>query len=102
MSASPCISTLSLHAALPIWDRLIGPPVPDDQLAAVPAEGAQIGVHRVVGVRDRVHLRRDGHLSERLPPARRDGKSTRLNSSHLRISSSVLRFEHKTSNDIVR
>src|SRR5262245_63729586 len=78
------ISTLSLHDALPISHRrsaaarppTAAPPAPAPAAAAAPASAAGPG--------------RPGS-----PPAARDRKSTRLNSSHLGISYAVFCLKKK-------
>src|SRR5207302_10534205 len=95
------IYTLSLHDALPIsavsFDCLI-------EALALNGEGAGIIIGHAVdqqnGMLDlvRVHERRDLHVHLRGLPQRAalDRKSTRLNSSHVKISYAVFCLKKKT------
>src|SRR5207253_10644445 len=94
------IDTLSLHDALPIWDR----------------GGARVGAHRAgreacrravarrVGSHDQRpgRARADQEAFARRDPARhihhQDRKSTRLNSSHVAISYAVFCLKKKKNN----
>src|SRR3712207_8285976 len=93
-TATTEIYTLSLHDALPIWQRVDG----DDRRART---GRAVGAQRhhpeplAVGEHDRVAVGREAHGGEPLGRAARDRKSTRLNSSHANISYAVFCLKKK-------
>src|SRR5437773_12177221 len=82
-TATTDIYTLSLHDALPI--------LPLDQALPRQARCLLQGLQRGQG-----HLGRVGDTQRaEVPPARRDRKSTRLNSSHITISYAVFCLKKK-------
>src|SRR3989442_10519519 len=87
-TATTEIYTLSLHDALPISPRECGPeerrPLPGDRRAA----GTPRRPRRSAGTRGTAATHRVGS-------ATRDRKSTRLNSSHVRISYAVFCLKKK-------
>src|SRR5690606_41199626 len=85
-TATPYIYTLSLHDALPISVRSPHP---------VPGDRGRLGVE--VGAVARHHLRPLGHehLEDHAAVDDRDRKSTRLNSSHVKISYAVFCLKKK-------
>src|SRR5690606_40329637 len=96
--ATPVLSTLSLHDALPIWSS---PPSPISRPEVVHADRHRLRAHGRAAAalrRGRLPDRREadraggrggpaGSLRAAVP--RRDRKSTRLNSSHVKISYAV-------------
>src|SRR5436309_4636686 len=74
-TATTEIYTLSLHDALPIWPRVVGVPLPLSRAADARARRARALV----------------------PAPQRDRKSTRLNSSHVKISYAVFCLKKKIS-----
>src|SRR5207302_8112674 len=96
--STPATYTLSLHDALPISRvELVG-----QRLARRDAEAERGGVEATLGLLDGEHRRVEGRDAEeeRRPVARdllehRDRKSTRLNSSHVKISYAVFCLKKK-------
>src|SRR5690606_40648033 len=86
-TATPAIYTLSLHDALPIYHELHGDPrsIRPFRIRRVAAVAAEIA--RIAGL---------GHI--RFP--RTDRKSTRLNSSHVKISYAVFCLKKKKHTSI--
>src|SRR5690242_21678524 len=85
------IYTLSLHDALPIYERQRARPHPGDR--AGPAGGRQELGAVQVPLRQLVRLVVAGRR-------RQDRKSTRLNSSHMSISYAVFCLKKKNKNNI--
>src|SRR5690606_42132787 len=86
--ATPDISTLSLHDALPISVHRARGECPVEFEADVTDVAVQCDLHRALG--RHVLAVRNGHLLGRLTGFRvLDRKSTRLNSSHVKISYAV-------------
>src|SRR5262245_62187234 len=98
----PVITPLSLHDALPIYDRQRLLPgwldepagIDDDNIGAVSVGSERVAVLRQLAEHP---LRIDGVLRA---TKRKDRKSTRLNSSHLGISYAVFCLKKKT--DVAR
>src|SRR5690606_41611497 len=88
------IYTLSLHDALPIYVRI------EERLdlAVRGRDFGREGHHRRGGPADRIGI---GRCQRRQPPLR-DRKSTRLNSSHVKISYAVFCLKKKKKNRIER
>src|SRR5690606_39690722 len=80
---------LSLHDALPIYGRA---PAQDDREGAPAAGAVRLDVPDVVGEQDRADEDADG---DRHPQG--DRKSTRLNSSHVKISYAVFCLKKKST-----
>src|SRR5690606_41601566 len=98
-SATPEISTLSLHDALPIFDAVIVDPV--GVLDAVDTIGNGGGQRRATGsVRGHIEPLCMRFIAGRANFGRvhlgTDRKSTRLNSSHVKISYAVFCLKKKT------
>src|SRR5690606_41589119 len=92
------IYTLSLHDALPIWDLRRDPPCPRHQRVAGQFE-AQFGQQRreaePVACATRRPLGQSGVGAAREQHGGLDRKSTRLNSSHVKISYAVFCLKKK-------
>src|SRR5690606_41899137 len=88
------IYTLSLHDALPIYVCAGGVLVVD--LVVHAPDGARGAVERVD---DQVHGLGGGDLAGRELREAGDRKSTRLNSSHVKISYAVFCLKKKTTNE---
>src|SRR5690606_40664003 len=101
-SPAPEIYTLSLHDALPI--SLLRPAGPAGDAVARVAGTPRAAAHRGAPRRSRRHPsvrgRTSGSRRHGLRRARGDRKSTRLNSSHVKISYAVfcLKKKKKTQN----
>src|SRR3712207_7673831 len=93
-TATTEIYTLSLHDALPIYPRRIGPPEAVEHVLRL--RRRQPDAEVADGHRRRGRVGREGDLDR---PARavldRDRKSTRLNSSHANISYAVFCLKKK-------
>src|SRR5439155_2927540 len=90
----PELHTLSLHDALPIWDRAaverarLRPPRASGRLADVYPARSRIRTER---------LALDNRTPRACAGAARDRKSTRLNSSHVAISYAVFCLKKKNT-----
>src|SRR5690606_41885701 len=100
--ATTVLATLSLHAALPILHQRLRVPLPAPCAGRTPLRGSGGDVARAAARRGRhrhPHHPAAGAVHERRlrrPPAgRADRKSTRLNSSHVKISYAVLCLKKK-------
>src|SRR5690606_40759391 len=94
--ATPSLSPLSLHDALPICIPL---PRPRAGLRGSPRHPARLRLLRATRgqPRGRHRLRRGpAHRAPSARAAREDRKSTRLNSSHVKISYAVFCLKKKT------
>src|SRR5206468_8846018 len=99
-NATPSISTLSLHDALPIS----GFDAYDERHGDVAQRGGGRDIGRQLGgARQRLECRRAGReVHVRDDRVHRDRKSTRLNSSHDQISYAVFCLKKKTTHAIRR
>src|SRR2546426_4793852 len=99
-TATTEIYTLSLHDALPILSNDVASRVVERRLRRVVAHAGDLPGHEFQPIRApscreiRGCGRQDGHAAR----ARRDRKSTRLNSSHLVISYAVFCLKKKKTN----
>src|SRR5690606_41819085 len=95
-STSSIIYRLSLHAALPISRRRLGGGWHGGYAHARLARSRQHGCHHPGRWHGRAILQREPGIAGLLQPApRRDRKSTRLNSSHVKISYAVFCWKKK-------
>src|SRR5690606_41338011 len=96
----PALYTLSLHDALPISRRALTRHHPElDPPRVGPAAGDRRPGERPPP--DRRRLRRQPAPLGAAPPGGQDRKSTRLNSSHVKISYAVFCVQIKSSNKSV-
>src|SRR5690606_41994224 len=98
--ATTYISTLSLHDALPIYLFEVGPELLQQAVARRYADDRHVLIHQRQGpvlelasgvgfgvdIRDFLELERTFHGDGVVRAASQDRKSTRLNSSHVKIS----------------